>query len=195
MNFRGTTMNKFLIALLGTGLFTINAQAFEPGEISASKSWKAEVVENHEVWNKSACVAYTTTEDELSRLEVTSFYNEDTKSFTEPTINILTPFDVVFFEVSVSIDRIADDFTFFPILPNSEDTEFAGARGLFDDRQNLVDALEDRNIVTAKYFDTEGEVKSLRFSLSGSGATIRDQREACGLEITQRQDITPLPLP
>lgn len=187
-------MNKSIILLIAS-LFSLSAFAFEAGPISESGQWTAEVVENHEIWNQAACVAYTKTNDELSTLEVTSIYDEENDVFMEPTVNILTPFDVVFFEVSVSIDRITDAFTFFPILPNSENIEVAGARGLFDDRQTLVDALEDRNNVTARYFDATGEVKSLSFALSGSGATIRSQFEACGLEITQREYLEPLALP
>jgi len=186
-------MNKNIVVLFLISLISFNAHSIEPGPISASKEWTAEVVENHLVWNKTACVAYTKTSDDLSTLEITSIYNEETDTFSEPTINILTPFDVVFFEVNVRLDRINDAFSFFPMIPE-RNTEIVGARAMFDDRQFLIDALKGRNVVNAKYFDASGEVKALSFSLSGSGATITNFFEACELQITERENLEPLTL-
>lgn len=188
-------MIKSIIVLLTISGFALSSQAFEEGEISTLRQWTAEVVENHEVWNRPACVAYTKSEDELSTLEVTSFYNEETEQFSEPTVNILTPFEVSFFEVLVEIDRVSEDFSFLPILPNSENLDIVGARALFDDRQDLVDSLRRRNRVVAKYMDASGEVKSVSFSLSGSQVTLSNQFSACGLEINERETLETLPQP
>jgi hypothetical protein len=188
-------MIKNIIVLLVMTGFSVSALSFEAGEISTLRRWTAEVVRNHDVWNRPACVSYTKSDDELSTLEVTSFYNEETELFSEPTINILTPFDVSFFEVSVEIDRVSEDFSFLPVLPDPQNMSVVGARALFDDRQDLVDSLRLRNRVVAKYLDSSGEVKSVSFSLSGSQVTINTQFEACGLEINERESLETLPQP
>jgi len=188
-------MIKNIVVVLILSSFSFSALSFEAGNISTLRQWTAEVVANHDVWNRPACVAFTKSEDQASTLEVTSFYDEDLEQFLEPTINILTPFDVSFFEVVVEIDRVSDDFTFLPILPDSENLSIVGARALFDDRQTLVESLSLRNRVVAKYLDASGEVKSVTFSLSGSQNTIAQQFSACGLEITERETLETLPQP
>lgn len=189
-------MIKATLLILLTFAFSFSAQAdFEAGEISTLRQWTAEVVSVHSVWQKPACLSYTKSQDEESTLEVISFYDEESKQFTEPTINILTPFEVSFFEVVVEIDGISDDFSFLPVLPDTDSLEVVGARALFDDRQDLVESLRRRNRVTANYLDATGEVKSIVFSLSGSSQTLQSQFEACGLEINERETLQALPLP
>ena len=188
-------MVKRILVFTMLSVFSASALALDAGEISTLRQWTAEVVENHDVWNRPACVAYTESEDKLSTLEVTAFYDSETDQFAEPTINILTPFDVSFFEVTVEVDRVSQDFEFLPILPDNANLNIVGARAMFNDRKDLVNALRRRNRVVAKYFDASGEVKSIRFSLSGSQVTIGNLFESCGLEINERNTVETLSLP
>ena len=146
------------------------------------KKWTAETVKNHEVWNKPACVAYTMSDDGLSSLEVVAYYNQDQDKFLEPEVNVITPFDVSFFEVLLKGDGgSAKTFSLLPVLPSDE--SLVGARTLFiDDREALVSQIRKRNRMTARFIDTAGEVKEIKFSLSGSSNAIREQFKACALE-------------
>lgn len=183
-----------LLTFLMIGSLSLSALAVGEGPISSLRQWTAEMVAQHDDWGKPACVAYTESSDGESYLEVTALYDQATEQFGEPTVNILTPFDITFFEVTVDVDRVSQDFAFLPVLPTAS-TGMVGARALFADREELLSALRNRNTVVAKYFDASGEVKSLQFSLSGSNNTINAMFDACELEISELKGLEPLPLP
>jgi hypothetical protein len=165
--------------------------------ISQSGDWQANVVSNDLFWQKPACVASTTAADGISSLEVIAFYDEKTEKFTEPTVHIITSFDFSFFQV----EAIADNnnnwrFDLLPVaLPQDQlgEEKMVGARALFDDREDLTRILRQRNWVNARYFDSQGEVKNIRFSLRGSSNTIGAMFRHCQLQFTPLTDFEPLP--
>lgn len=186
---------KNLIFILITLFFnhSLLAQTIADEEIvnlEDGKNWEAHLVAKDTYWQKPACIATTKTEDGLSSLEVIAFYDEATESFGEPMVHVITPFDVSFFEVSVNTEESsAKRFQMMPvILPNDlldDGTKMIAARALFDEREDLVATLRRRNVVTAKYFDVQGETKSLSFSLRGSSKTILSMFETCALDFSE----------
>ena len=180
-------MKRYLLVLLTMSLFGSMALAqVQDEEISQSKDWMAEKVAMDPAWQRPSCVASTMGDDEMSTLEVIAFYNPSTMEFGEPMVHVITPFDVSFFEVSVHTSSSSSGrFAMLPVtLPKSniEGVDYVGVRAFFDDREDLVKALRNRNRVVAKYFDLQGEVKSVKFSLRGSNATIKSMFKSCSLE-------------
>lgn len=187
-------LNKLLITttLLMTAL---SASASLNDEIIlSSKKWETSLVSQHSVWEKPACVARTLSEDGLSSLEVVAFYDDVNDIFLQPEVNVITPFDVSFLEVTVKADGFsAKTYSMLPVLP--ADVNTVGARALFSDREDLVNDLRKRNRLTATYLDTAGEVKEITFSLSGSSNAINAQfaEENCDLEFKDLpKELTPV---
>lgn len=183
------TWGLFLVTiLLSQNLF---AQAIVDEVIVSSeegRNWEAHLVASDVLWQMPACVAETKADDGLSSLEVVAFYDAAKEAFGEPMIHVITPFDVSFFEVTIRTEgSSAKTFDMLPVaLPNSilDGQEMVAARALFDDRSDIVSDLRRRNRVTAKYFDLQGEAKSLEFSLRGSSKTLRAMFEKCELEFS-----------
>jgi len=189
INFKALQMG--FVFLLTSGLVRANAPVDEV--IAGQGDWQARVVANDPVWGVPTCVAMTVAADGLSSLEVIAFYNQESEEFSEPTVHILTSFDVSFLSVEARMDNQSTArFQMLPvILPQEASTEvpMVGARALYDDREALTQSLRRRNFVIARYLDVQGEVRSLRFSLRGSNATIGALIDKCKLRFS------PLTLP
>ena len=172
-------VSLFCLLMTATGYAQVEDTVLvDPAE--TKKKWTAEIVKNHEVWNKPACVAYTMSEDGLSSLEVVAFYSEAQDKFLEPEVNVITNFDVSFFEVILRASS-SKKYSMLPVFP--EDGDLVGARSLFtDDREDIVSQIRKRNRMTAQFIDIAGEVKEVKFSLSGSSNAIREQFKACELK-------------
>ena len=175
---------KLLLTCITILLVSAMAQAQIADEVIVSaeetgRDWNAEIVTDHEVWQKPACSAYTMSEDGQSTLEVVA-YNRATDSFSEPEVNIVTTANFSFLDVTASTNGTSRDFLLLPIQPT--DQNLVGARVLFDEREDLVIAIRRHLTLTANYMDSAGEVKSVKFSLRGSSNAISSQFERCDLQ-------------
>lgn len=182
INFKAMSVG---IALLFTsGWVAANAPVDEV--IATQGDWQARVVANDAIWGLPTCVAMTLAPDGVSSLEVIAFYDEESGQFSEPTVHIMTPFDVSFLSVEARMDNQSSArFRLLPVLlPQEVNSEvpMVGARALYDERESLTQALRRRNFVSVRYADSGGEVRSLRFSLRGSNATIGALFEKCQLQ-------------
>lgn len=165
--------------------------------VAQSGDWQANVVSNDLFWQRPACVASTAAADGVSSLEVIAFYDEHTQTFTEPTVHVITAFDFSFFQVQATADNNKNlSFDLLPVaLPQDQlaDNKMVGARVLFDDRENLTLILRRHNWVNARYYDSQGEVKNIRFSLRGSSNAIAAMFEHCELRFSPATDFEPIP--
>ncbi len=188
-------MKKLLLtlALLVTSL-TAKAQITDEIIVDANetgKAWNAETTVDHEIWNKPACSAYTMSEDRQSTLEVVAFYDQNTDTFSEPEVNVITNANFSFLDVVVSTDGTSRQFQLLPIQPSNQ--SLVGARVLFEDREDLVSAIRRHLTLTARYLDTAGEVKTVSFSLRGSSDAVSAQFDYCELEFLPELEL-PSPL-
>jgi hypothetical protein len=185
-------LNKYLLTIAITFSSTIAFAVVEDEVLyqQNNKAWVAEKVSQHSVWEKPACVAHVETSDGESSLEVVAYYNEDSDSFLEPEVNVITTFDVSFLDVTAKVNGTSKVYTMIPVLP--QDGSLVGARALFGDREELVSSIRKLNSVKVRYIDTQGEVKSLSFSLSGSSKAIQTQFEQCTLEFKALPESLPL---
>ncbi len=155
------------------------------------RAWDAEIAQNHEVWRKPACSAYTLSSDGVSSLEVVAFYDAGTDTFSEPEVNVVTEANFSFLDVQATTDGTSQNFQLLPIQPANP--ALVGARVLFDDREDMVSAIRRHNTLTARYLDSSGEVKKASFSLRGSSNAVGAAFERCGLEFLPELEL-PTPL-
>ncbi len=186
-----TKMGK-LILILSYLVIALNAQAQIVDEIivdsqQTGKAWDSETSQNHEIWQRPTCSAFTMSEDGQSTLEVVAYYDLNTDLFSEPEVNVVTQANFSFLDVVVRTDGSSQQFQLLPIQP--QNTNLVGARVLFDDREGLVSAIRRYNNLTSRYLDSSGEVKSIRFSLRGSSDAIAAQFSHCGLEFLPELDL------
>ena len=182
--------NKYLLPIAIMLVSTTTLASLQDEVILQSNQWRAEKMSQHSVWEKPACVAHTETADGESSLEIIAYYDESNDKFLEPEVNVITTFDVSFLDVVTKFSGTSKTYTMVPVLPT--DTSLVGARALFGDREDLVSAIRKLSSVSVRYLDTNGEVKSLKFSLSGSSKTIREQFKVCKLEFQEPLEELPV---
>ena len=181
----GECKMKYFLTVMGFLLMGPWAQAQLVNEVIVDPSvtgrdWTAEIVNMHEVWMKPACSAYTMSEDGDSSLEVIAYYDKATNTFSEPEVNVVTMANISFLDVIVTTSGAKTQYQMLPVQPANQD--MVGARVLFDDRENLTDAIRRHNFLIARYLDAAGEVKSIRFSLRGSSNAVRATFDRCSLQ-------------
>ena len=172
-------LNKIIINMLIGFSASLAMAEFVAEPIPSSGVWNAEKVENHEIWNTQACVASTETEDG-DILEVIAYYDEESGDFLDPEVNVITSFDVAFLDVVGKIRGESKEYSMTPM--STDDENVVGARAAFRDRERLVGRLRAKSWYDVSFIDTEGVVKTLNFSLTGSSNTIRNQFSACALK-------------
>ena len=137
----GASMKSILLVLV-LGLSSTALGQVTDSEIVVSKDWQAMTVTSDEAWLQPSCVASTLGDDGVSTIEVIAFFNPNTGAYGEPLVHVIAPFDVIFFEVSATTSSSSGrSYVLLPVnLPQSQinGVSYAGARALFDDRQELV---------------------------------------------------------
>lgn len=142
-----------------------------------NKDWKAETSELHSFWQQPVCMASTLGSDKITRLEVIAIASED--GYLEPIVQIVGPMTDVFLEVSAEShrDRV------FELLPlyNDNPNGVIAAVAQLKDHEILTNEIAQKSQIVAKYYDAQGVVKTVSFSLRGSSATLANLFEKCDL--------------
>ncbi len=172
-----------LMLLISTSLSAeqdnLPAQDAPPeGNFYEYRDWAGAIMSTHDFWGENACVAYTLADDGVSRLEVMSLF--DGEGYTEPTIQIVSPYTEVYFEVLVETVGKSSVFSLLPLFSSVADSDMTAAVVNVDEREALLKALVAKSRVIAKYVDSQGVVKEVKFSLMGSSATIKQTFNHCG---------------
>lgn len=179
---------KKLITSITLGL-TLGLSAFAQGEqfsqeapadqvFYENKDWSAQTLSNHSFWMEPACLASTLGDDGVTRLEVISF-DDGLGGYTEPLIQVIGPMNEVFFEITAETIGRSSTFVLMPLFNDQSDSNEVAAVSKVEDREALVQAIAQKSRLMANYFDSEGLVKTVNFSLRGSSATVGAMFKQC----------------
>ncbi|NQZ01947.1 MAG: hypothetical protein HRT45_14890 [Bdellovibrionales bacterium] len=164
-------------------------ESFEKNEELSSKDWETGIITNHKLTGETACVAFTTINDEngveVARLEVYAATQElldGEQIYSEPTIQIVTSSDDMFFlDGALKTNRTNNVNMAYSGDPAGDAPEQGAVLDL-GEKDFMVTRLRADNKATVSLSDDAGEIVEYEFSLSGSSKTIRNAYSACGLK-------------
>lgn len=166
-----------LFLALSSSAFAQTVDKALPG----SGDWKAAQVSGHDLWKKSACVAYTKTADSKSVLELYAEQEGELKgAFVEPTFQIVTK--ETGFVRGVLTDA-AGGTPFQLTLASTREVKPAfGLLARFQDRAKLMEMLKKASGAKLSFVDKKGKAfKAVTFSLKGSTKTLEGAVAGCQL--------------
>jgi hypothetical protein len=174
-----TSTNKLtMTVLLTTLLLALTTTEAIAAPFFSNRDWKAETSETHDFWGQPVCMASTLGSDKITRLEVIALASAD-GTYLEPLVQVVGPMTEAFLEISAESqkDRV------FGLLPlyNDNANGVIAATALLKDREVLTNEIAQKSQLTAKYYDAQGLVKSVSFSLRGSSATLTALFDKCDL--------------
>jgi len=140
-------------------------------------AWKAQTVVEHNFWKEPSCMAVTVGDDNISTLEVVSFADGQ-GGYTEPVIQVLGPVGI-FFEVTAETDGRSSIYEMMPLYDEAKSADLVASVAKVEDRSSLIDSIERKNRLVAKYYDAVGLVNTVTFSLRGSSATVSAMFKTC----------------
>ncbi len=185
-------MKKTIINLLLVGLFvfTGNLASSQEEELLnfQSRDWMVQEVEQHALWGEAACAARTLGDDQVSILEVVAF-KDSNGEYTEPMVQVFGPMNEIFFNVTAETRRASEVFELLPVYPVQSQSDMVSAVAQFDDREALINAIAQKSSLTANYFDAQGVVKQVTFSLRGSSNAVNYLFSECASQLMGDQVI------
>ena len=185
-------MRNLLLKTLLLGIFVFNAQTSFAQEEDKdllnyqSRDWMVQEIEVHEMWNEPACAARTMGDDQQSILEVVAF-KDSQGNYTEPMVQVFGPMNEIFFTVTAETRRSSEVFDLLPVYPEQAQSDYVSAVAQFDDREALINAIAQKNTLTAMYFDAQGMVKDVTFSLRGSSNAVNKLFSECATEMMEEE--------
>jgi|GEM_PF-4468616 len=150
-------------------------------EMPGSGDWKAAQVSQHDLWKKSACLAYTKAADGKSVLELYAEQEGEIKgAFVEPTFQIVTKESGF---VRAVLTDAAGGTPFQLTLASTRVVKPAfGLLARFQDRAKILDMLKKASSAKLSFVDKKGKAfKSAAFSLKGSTKTLDGTIAGCKL--------------
>lgn len=152
----------------------------------SSKDWAAEIVPVHDFWGQEACVATTVGSDKITRLEVIALRGTN-GAFLEPMVQVIGPMTEAFIEITAD----SGGSRVFDLLPlyNNNTGAIISAVAKLDEREKLAEEIAGRSKLVAKYYDAQGLIKTVNFSLRGSSSTLSALFKQCGLAFEPMMDL------
>ena len=147
-------------------------------------NWRSAQIENHTLWGKNACLAYTQTTDGKSTLEVYApELSAPEAGYAEPSVQIVTAADTPRFIRAIAEDNRGNGYQLTLASNQAQPTAF-GLLSRLKDRQRIVDSLKKANTLSVKLIGERNKlVKTLTFSLKGSSKSIDAIFKGCALTI------------
>lgn len=157
------------------------------------KDWKSDKISSHEVSGKAACVAKTKVKDMDMSLEVYSELSSD-GGYVEPMVQVvttdLTPAlgatmkmspggQVLPMTISLPESKVIKKEVLVDGVPVMEDVEKQVFMVKFQDKKSMIKMIKGKNYIVGKFFDADGEIKEVKFSLRGSHRSVTKMVEAC----------------
>ena len=177
------------ILILGLSVKTFAADT----KLIEYKDWRADKVEAHKVTGKASCVAKTTVKGTDTSLEV---YAESAGEveFVQPTVQIVTtdvapalgvvlkmnpggqevPMTISLKETKTLQKEVMVDGT-----PTIEEVEQQIFIAKFKDKKSAIEWIRQKNTVEGKFFNAEGEIAKMNFSLGGSHKSVTTMMDTC----------------
>lgn len=184
---------KVLIASLLALIVCSSAQAGD-SEIIKFKDWRADKIDSHKVTEKKACVAKTQVVNEDTALEV---YSESSPNggFVQPVVQIVTtaqppalgviaktlpggkkfPLSIALNETKTfEVEVPGDDGE--PVKKEVERQVFLVK---FQNKDQFIRFIKGKNSIESTFFNAEGDIAKVKFSLRGSHKTVSKLMETC----------------
>lgn len=173
-------------------LFAGETQALDSNIISY-KDWRADIVSQHKVTEKAACVAQTKARRSNTSLEIFAEANEQ-GGYVEPVVQIITTdvppaLAVLFktggqrFPMSISLKEtreveidVIPTGSFQPVKKKVEQQVFIGK---FNSREDMIQLIRAKLSVDAQFINASGVVAQEKFSLRGSSHTVKTMMQTC----------------
>ena len=177
-----TLMMKLCLAALLLSSPLAFAQTVEK-DLGTNGDWKGALINDHTLWKKNACLAFTKSSDGGSLLELYAEQAGETKgSFVEPTLQVVTK-EVGFVRGVLSDNNEAESYQLI-LAPNKDAKPVLGLITRLGDRKKAVDLLKRASGAKLVLFNAKGKaLKTLTFSLKGSTKGIDSVIAACKLAL------------
>ena len=184
---------KLLIAIFIMGLSATAIAQEVDSNIIEYKDWRSDKVVSHGVSEKSACVAKTTIKDSDTTLEVYSEASSDGGN-VQPMVQIVTtdvapalgvtmrmsPGGKTFpMTVSLSESKTIQKEVIVDGVATMEDVEKQVFMVKFKDKKSMIDYIRAKNYIVGKFFNSDGEISEMKFSLRGSSRSVKKMQETC----------------